>query len=139
MSTKVKKYIFVNGVMKANPEYQKTDSLSPAPSPTDKSPAKKVEEPLAVVCSMEDIQSATKLQALTTGAPMQLSLETSTSLMSMQEEEFLDGFHSPEGVEIDGGDIIDKLSEYFIQYEVLNCVILLPACVLVIYYYHYNY
>lgn len=125
MSTKVKKYIFVNGVMKANPEYKKADSFgehTPTPSPTTSSSAKqkKPEDvPLAVVCSMEDIESATKLQAVTTGSPMQLSLQTTESLMNIQEDEFLDGFHSPDGVEVDGGDIIDKLSEYFIQYEVL--------------------
>jgi hypothetical protein len=120
MPPKVKKYIFVNGVMKANPEYQKADNGS---SPTGKSP-QKVDQPLAVVCSMDDIQDATKLQALTTGAPMQLSLQTSESLVHIQEEEFLEGFHSPEGQEVDGGDIIDKLSEYFIQYEVCLCFIL---------------
>lgn len=128
MSTKTKKYIFVNGVMKANPEYKKggIGEASPTTTPTGSSPAKQgnhEDAPLAVVCSMEDIESATKLQAVTTGAPMQMSEQTSESLMNIQEEDFLDGFHAPEGVEIDGGEIIDKLSDYFIQYEVFTILI----------------
>lgn len=102
--------------MKANPDYVKPGD-SPAPSPTAKKEDDK-SEPLAVVCSMDDIESATKLQAVTTGAPMQISPQTSETIMNMQEEEFLEAFHTPAGVELDGGDIIDKLSEYFIQYEV---------------------
>jgi hypothetical protein len=129
MSTKAKKYIFVGGVMKANPDYVKGDGDSPAPSPSASSSSsaslggKKPEAPLAVVCSMADIESATKLQAVTTGAPMQISQKTSETIMNMQEEEFLGAFHTPAGVQLDGGEIIDKLSEYFIQYEVcaLGC------------------
>ena len=124
MSSKPKKYIFVNGVMKPNPDYQKQDSTSPVPSPSTSSQNGKKKEgsPLAVVCSMSDIEVATKLQAQTTGAPMQLTQQTSETLMNMQEDEFLDNFHAPNGVEIDGGEIIDKLSEYFIQYEV-SCML----------------
>jgi hypothetical protein len=126
MSTKAKKYIFVGGVMKANPDYVKGDGDSPAPSPSASSSSsaslggKKPEAPLAVVCSMADIESATKLQAVTTGAPMQISQKTSETIMNMQEEEFLGAFHTPAGVQLDGGEIIDKLSEYFIQYEVCS-------------------
>lgn len=112
--------------MKANPDYMKTGD-TPVNSPSNQSSGKANDSPLAVVCSMADIESATKLQAVTSGTPMQLSQQTSETIMNMQEEEFLEAFQSPEGVELDGGEIIDKLSEYFIQYEVhiLSCV---PAC-----------
>lgn len=123
MSTKPKKYIFVNGVMKANPDYQKPNSSSSAAPPALNTSGTKSDLPLAVVCSMADVESATKLQAISTGAPMQLSPPTAESLMFMQEDEFLEEFHSLAGEELDGGDIIDALSEYFIQYEVsFGCI-----------------
>lgn len=118
MSGKAKKYIFVNGVMKKNPDYHGDGPSTASPSPVSSGSKDDTRDNLAVVCSMSDIETATKLQAVTTGAPMQISEKTSETLMNIQEEEYLESFHAPSGTVIDGGEILDKLSEYFVQYEV---------------------
>jgi hypothetical protein len=110
MSAKPKKYIFVNGVMKLNPEYEAANG-TPATANTPK-PA----ETLAVVSSMNDIVDATEAQADATGAPMQLSPSTSHAMQYMQGDEYLTQFQS--GAEMDGGEVLDGLTEYFVQYEI---------------------
>jgi hypothetical protein len=125
MSTKPKKYIFVNGIMKQNPEFDAymkalnggggdasgvsaTNSLSPSAPPMD--------QPLAVVSSLSDITEATTLQAETTGVPMQVAQSTMTAMENMQDENYLNAFHSSQ--DVDGGELLEGLTEYFIQYEV---------------------
>ena len=110
MSSKPKKYIFVNGVMKLNPEYQAGTSAATA------APSKPEPATLAVVSSMSDIEDATEAQTVATGAPMQLSHGTAQAMQYMQGDEYLTRFNT--GTEIDGGEVLDGLTEYFVQYEV---------------------
>lgn len=69
MSEKPKKYFFVDGVMKLNPAFAAYQNAS---SPT-KSSTSGHNSALAVVSSMDDIMTATELQADTTGTPMQMA------------------------------------------------------------------
>ena len=117
-TTKPKKYVFVNGIMKQNPEFDAYmralngggagDSTSPSAPPMD--------QPLAVVSSFSDISEATTLQAETTGVPMQVAQSTMTAMENMQDQTYLNEFHSSQ--DVDGGELLEGLTEYFIQYEV---------------------
>jgi hypothetical protein len=118
MSSKPKKYIFVNGIMKQNPEFEAymqalnggSAQASPAPS------APPMDQPLAVVSSLSDITEATTLQAETTGVPMQVAQSTMTAMENMQDTTYLNEFNSSQ--DVDGGELLEGLTEYFIQYEV---------------------
>jgi hypothetical protein len=71
MSEKPKKYVFIDGVMKLNPAFTAyQNAANPTHTPA---PVTVVNQPLAVVSSMEDIMDATDLQASATGSPMQMS------------------------------------------------------------------
>ena len=74
------------------------------------------QQPLAVVCSMGDVAEASDAQSTATGAPMQLSESTVAAMEIIQDEDYAGGFHlaSP----IDGSELLDKLTEQFVQYEV---------------------
>lgn len=77
-----------------------------------------IHQPLAVVSSMNDVLVASDIQQSATGAPMQLADSTVASMEIMQDSEFVSNLHSPSTAEIDGGEFLDELSEYFVQYEV---------------------
>mmetsp|Transcript_14328 Transcript_14328/g.21458 ORF Transcript_14328/g.21458 Transcript_14328/m.21458 type:complete len:474 (+) Transcript_14328:123-1544(+) len=111
--SKPKKYIFVNGVMKLNPEYS-----APSSAPASTPGKKKTDDSgtLAVVSSMADVAEATEAQETATGTPMQLSASTAETMQYMQGDEYLTQFHS--GIELDGGEVLDGLTEYFVMYEV---------------------
>lgn len=112
------KYKFVNGVMKLNEEYvvwqgnNGGGGSSAAPPPTVARP----KEALAIVSSTNDIQAASDAQMQATGKEMKLSDATISSMQIMQDPEFLDKFKAPRGV--DGGVLLDRLSEYFAKYEI---------------------
>mmetsp|Transcript_2800 Transcript_2800/g.4230 ORF Transcript_2800/g.4230 Transcript_2800/m.4230 type:complete len:481 (+) Transcript_2800:127-1569(+) len=107
MSAKPKKYIFVNGVMKLNPEYSDGSSnATPAAAPN--------QQPLAVISSMADVQGASEAQSAATGAPLQLSESTVAAMEIMQDDEYTNNF----GASVDGSMLLDQLTEYFVQYEV---------------------
>jgi len=115
MSAKPKKYTFINGVMKLNPEYtawKANQSNEPAEAPVPSS-----QRPLAIVSSMEDVADAIEQQQETTGISMQLADSTIAALEIMQDEEFTGEFNQS-GVDIDGSDILDGLTEYFSKFEV---------------------
>jgi hypothetical protein len=73
MSSKPKKYIFENGIMKSNPEYvaymASVSGAPAAPSPTRQDSV----IPLTIVSSMADIAEATCIQQESTGVAMQVS------------------------------------------------------------------
>ena len=74
-------------------------------------------QPLAVVSSMNDVFVASEAQHTATGIPMQLAESTVASMDIMQDQEFVSNLQA-NGTEIDGGQFLDQLSEYFTQYEV---------------------
>lgn len=104
-----KKYIFENGVMKINPAYKAEQAKQGNPSTVDSSA-------IAVVSSTSDITEASETQQKATGEPMHLSESTTSSMEILQDEEFLDKFQSPKP--IDGGVLLDKLTNIFAKYEV---------------------
>jgi hypothetical protein len=66
---------------------------------------------------MNDVLVASEAQHAAIGAPMQLADSTVASMDIMQDEEYVANLQST-GTEIDGGQFLDQLSEYFTQYEV---------------------
>jgi len=111
---KPKKYLFDNGVMKLNPEYAawkaaQDDSPAPPAQPAD-------QVPLAVVSSMDDVAVASEQQLEATGTNFQLAESTTATMETMQEEEFTNEFEQPGGV--DGSELLDGLTEYFVKFEV---------------------
>ena len=72
MSEKPKKYIFVDGVMKLNPEFTAYQNAG-NPQATTQQTTTSDHSALAVVSSMDDILNATELQLDSTGTPMQMS------------------------------------------------------------------
>jgi hypothetical protein len=118
------KNIFVNGIMKQNPEfdaYMKAlngdPSSASAPSSSNIPSAPPMgDAPLAVISSLSDIDEATTLQASATGVPMQMAPSTIAAMENMQDASYLDAFHSSQ--DVDGGELLEGLTEYFIQYEV---------------------
>lgn len=103
-SNDVKKYIFIDGVMKINPEWQKQQGINP----TNK------QESLAVVSSTADISDATQAQLQATGAPMRLADTTVASMEIIQDKDFHQKFQAP----VDGGEILDGISNAFARYEI---------------------
>ena len=113
MSSKPKKYIFDNGVMKLNPEYTAyvaAQSGGPPPPPSTG------DQPLAIVSSMEDISNASQQQQQSTGTQLQLADSTVASMDIIQDDDFTNQFQSPGGT--DGSELLDGLTEYFVKYEV---------------------
>lgn len=104
---KAKKYIFENGVMKLNPEYQKETGAAPAPAG---------DKPLAIVSSMGDVGEASTAQMESTGTTLQLSESTVASMEMIQDEEFTNQFQVSGG--LDGSDLLEGLTNYFIQFEI---------------------
>lgn len=108
MNTRKKKYIFVDGVMKLNPDYIAEQKDNHAPVPDTKT--------LTVVSSNEEIQQASKAQEEVTGQPMKLSEATVSSMEILQDEGFLEKFQTDQP--IDGDKLLDDISNYFAKYEV---------------------
>jgi hypothetical protein len=77
-----------------------------------------ISQPLAVVSSMNDVFSASEAQQTAIGTQMQLADSTVASMEIMQDQEFVSNLQANGGTEIDGGEFLDQLSEYFTQYEV---------------------
>lgn len=98
-----KKYIFVDGMMKINPQWQKQQGISP-----------KKDESLAIVSSTLDINDATQAQLEATGKPMRLANATVASMEIVQDEDFQTKFKAP----VDGGEILDGISNAFAKYEI---------------------
>lgn len=102
-----RKYIFVNGVMKKNPNYK--DAQQPASTVSDSAKA------LAIVSSTNDIAAATEAQESATGQPMQLASTTIQSMEKMQDPTFVNAFNNKK---IDGGDLLEGLTTLFAKYEI---------------------
>lgn len=114
MSEKPKKYVFIDGVMKLNPAFTAyQNATNPTATPT---PPTGPSQSLAVVSSMEDIMDATELQADSTGTPMQMSPSTASAMQNLQDTSFTSEFHN--GTEIDGCELLEELTDYFVQFEV---------------------
>jgi hypothetical protein len=115
-----RKYIFVNGVMKLNPEFSQAtgapapaaDAASGTSAPDSANP---VSEPLQVISSLADVVQATDAQSDATGVPMQLADSTVQAIQNTQSDEYVGQFNvSP----ADACSVLDGLTEAFIQYEV---------------------
>lgn len=104
--------------MKQNPEYEAyLNAISGNTSTTTTSAsAPPMDTPLAVVSSLSDINEATTLQADATGVPMQIAPSTIAAMENMQDTTYLNEFKSSQ--DVDGGELLEGLTEYFIQYEV---------------------
>lgn len=103
---KAKKYVFENGVMKLNPDYVKENGGSQATPTSD--------QPLAIISSMNDVGDATQAQVDATGAPTQLAPSTIASLDIIQDDDYGGQFQGG----VDGADLLEGLTNYFVQYEI---------------------
>lgn len=111
------KYIFVNGVMKLDPNYK-------APTASQDQPSNAVTNPqaLTVISSTTDIQEASAAQEKAMGKPMQVSEATQSSMEIMLDPDYANQFKaknrdgSPAALE--GGYLLDALSNIFARYEV---------------------
>lgn len=65
---------------------------------------------------MGDISEATLLQTDATGVPMQIAPSTIMAMENMQDSGYLNQFQSSQ--DVDGGELLEGLTDYFIQYEV---------------------
>lgn len=104
------KFIFVNGVLKKNPDYKNTQGATE----TIKVPGS--ENALTVVSSTQDIEDATAAQKQATGQEMQIATATSASIEIMQEADYVKQFATKET--LDGGELFEGLSNIFSKYEV---------------------
>lgn len=105
---KAKKYIFENGVMKINPDYERENGASSASiTPT-------YDQPLAIVSSMDDVGAATVAQQDATGLPMNLAPSTIATFEVVQDDNYVNQFQAG----TDGSDLLEGLTNYFVQYEV---------------------
>lgn len=105
------KYVFVNGVMKLNPEYQKEQAGQGHPS-TLANP----NQALPIISSTLDIAAASSAQQQVNGQDIKLSDATTSTMEIMQDGEFLAKFKATQ--QMDGGDLLDKLSQIFARYEI---------------------
>lgn len=111
-AVKEKKYIFVNGVMKLNPNYGSGTAGGGAVAPqTTSAPGS-----LAVVTCATDIIQADEAQMAATGKHGKVSDSTAATLEMISDESYSEGFESTTA--IDAGEIVDKLGEIFTKYEV---------------------
>jgi hypothetical protein len=112
--SKHRKYIFINGVMKLNPEFSGGGAVpNDASAAASASPA--VSEPLQVISSLADVAQATDAQSDATGVPMQLADSTVQAIQNTQSDEYVGQFNvSPSNAD----SVLDGLIEAFIQYEV---------------------
>jgi hypothetical protein len=101
--TTEKKFIFVDGVMKANPKYNGA-GVSTAPK-----------EQLRVVSTMDEIMQSSEAQAAQTGTAGQLSTSMISSLEMIMDEDYLKQFNA--ATNLDGGALVEQLSQYFARYE----------------------
>eukprot|EP00604_Paraphysomonas_vestita_P002306 CAMPEP_0174817972 /NCGR_PEP_ID=MMETSP1107-20130205/554_1 /TAXON_ID=36770 /ORGANISM="Paraphysomonas vestita, Strain GFlagA" /LENGTH=321 /DNA_ID=CAMNT_0016029205 /DNA_START=109 /DNA_END=1071 /DNA_ORIENTATION=+ len=92
--------------MKLNPEYSKETGGAPV-LPTQN-------QPLAIVSSMDDVGAATDAQATALGTSMQLAPSTIASLDIIQDDDYGSQFQAG----TDGADLLEGLTNYFIQYEI---------------------
>lgn len=116
------KYITVNGVLRKNPDYQdpnqpqasvkKTSSL-PVAHPTAYADPNVA---LAVVCSPEDMITASEVQMDNNYLPIAQSLSTEVAIdMIQNDSEFLNKYVTAEAVE--GSAILDQIGREFAKYE----------------------
>jgi hypothetical protein len=111
MSARQKKYIFVNGVMKLNPDYVDPSALVQVAAPPAEPST--TAQPLQVISSMNDVADATDAQVQATGVPMQLAPSTIDTIQQMQSDAFVNQF-APS----DQSNIVDGLTEAFVEHEV---------------------
>lgn len=127
-----KKYIFVNGVMKLNPEFVAATGgggnatpavvtppaapagAEPAPS-SSQPPLAPLVEPLQVISSLDDVVQATDAQSDATGVPMQLTDSTVQAIQHSQADDYVGQFNIGTS---DTNVVLDGLTEAFVQYEV---------------------
>jgi hypothetical protein len=96
--------------MKINPEYEKANGSTAPPTPTS-------EQPLAIISSMNDIGEATEAQHHATGLPMALAPSTISTFETIQDDAYVNKLQGAGG-SLDGADLLDGLTNYFIQFEV---------------------
>jgi hypothetical protein len=105
----VKKFIFVDGVMKLNPAYGAGPAGGPAKPPPPPT------EQLAVVSTMDDIMGSQEAQKLQTGKEGKLADSMVSSFEIMMDEDYLKQFHAT--TDLNGNALIEQLSLYFARYE----------------------
>lgn len=117
MSTKPKKYIFVNGVMKLNPEYQETKtitsehhlkSLSSSSSKQNQNSSNVA--PLAIISNFNDIEEAKQSDG---SSEIQLPLSTTNAINFMMSETYSNQYSVAQE-----NNLFDGLCNYFTMYEV---------------------
>lgn len=117
MSTKPKKYIFINGVMKLNPEYQETKVIPSehhlkalSSSSNNNNHNNSNIAPLAIISNFNDIE-----EAKDSGYPteIQLPLSTTTAINLMMSENYSNQYSVAQD-----HSLFDGLCNYFTMYEV---------------------
>jgi hypothetical protein len=134
---KPRKYYFVNGVMKLNPNFPapppapKTKSTAPAPvvvsapsvattEPLPQTPSPVLDvavvEPLQVISSLDDLLQAVDAQADDTGVPMQLAASAVQAIDKTQGDEYISQLN---GSTAAGNQIIlEGLTNVFTKYSI---------------------
>lgn len=112
-----KKYITVNGVLQKNPDYVDPSQPTQAKAALAYAiPNNSSNAPLAVVSTMDDLMQASAVQQNANGIPAPMSQSTDATVDMIQDDEILSKFNSP--LPLDGGEILDKLTAIFAQYEI---------------------
>lgn len=102
----VKKYIFVNGILKKNPEYVEPVASSQTYIPVAQPVTQRYidAQPIAIISSPQDIESITEI----THQPMQMSASTAQALENLQYTE----------IDNPNESSIDSLGALFTQYDI---------------------
>lgn len=112
---KPKKYIFINGVMKLNPEYNlsTTNSTISTSSQTSHSSSSSI-APLAIISNFNDLEEAKEAQQVNGGTgDIQLPLSTSTAI-----EMIMSDTYSLQYSITQQNNLFDGLCNYFTMYEI---------------------
>lgn len=105
------KYIFENGKMKKNPQWELENNAAKPSAP----PIATHTEQLAIVCSPDDIAQATEVQEAK-GVSMEVAESTQIAFATVDNEKYLNKFAADEKLE--GNDLLEQLTSIFAAYEV---------------------
>lgn len=102
------KYIFENGVMKLNPQYQASQPSTIAHP----------DKALAVVSDMKDVFTANAVREQAKAPPLHMAESTQAAMQIIQDETFAGGFSLSDGRTVDSTRVLEDLTGLFAQYEI---------------------
>lgn len=130
---KQRKYIFVNGVMKLNPEFNVTAAaqppvsdpnpnptiaptvITPEPVMTTTTSSPPIVAPLQVVSSLDDIAQATDAQSDDSGVSMKLAESTIQAMVNTQGDDFISQLN---GSISDSNLVLEGLTNLFNEFKI---------------------